>query len=899
MPRGRPRRGRWLLLYAMSAVPGSVLEAQIPSPASVLGHGVGADYQLADWDEALGYLERLAAATDVMEMRQIGYTAEGRPWHIALISSPENLASVERHREISRRLAWPAGLTDADARALAREGKAIVHIDGGLHSTEVANAQHTLQLAYDLVRGQGDPAVARVLDEVVLMLWPSLNPDGLQMVADWYAGNVGTPYEVAPLPYLYQKYVGHDNNRDAYMLNTVESRVVNRVWREWEPQIIHVHHQSSPFPTRIWLPPFAEPVSPHAPPLIARTVNMIGMAMARALEENGQPGATHMDFFDAWYPGYIDYLPIFQNIAAYWTETALYRYATPRFYTIQDFPEYRRGLRAESLYASPWEGGWWRLRDAVEYMHTASMAVLDYAARYREELLYNRYQAGRDQMRKYAEQPPYAYLLPAGQRDPVAVAELLRRLAVAGVPVRRLRGPATFQGVDWDAGTWVIPMDHPFAELVRELLEIQVYPDLREFPDGPPSQPYDVAGWTLGHLMGVRVIEAQSPLPAEVLGLLEDVSGPTVDWRTATGDVGPAGTIHPIDAFRDAASRPGTRPDVEAWDTPRDHGFNDNPVAAGIQPPMGRVQGSGSALRLDPSQNNAFRAVNRAWDLGGRVAYDASGLYTVQGLSGERQLELVRELALQATRGPAGSVPLSRPRVGLYRPWRASMDEGWTRWLLERFDFDFRSVRSGEIRAGELEERYDVLILPSESPGALRDGHAVGSVPARFAGGLGDTGLRALDAFVRAGGTLVALNASSDLVIEALGLPVQNVLADLPRDEFFSPGSIFEAWVEAAHPVTAGTPERSAVFFDQGPAFRTTEDFEGTVLLRYAEDGSPLVSGYLLGEASLQGQAAAVEVRHGEGRVVLFGFRPQWRGQTFGTFRLLFGAVLNAPAPAS
>ncbi len=227
------------------------------------------------------------------------------------------------------------------------------------------------------------------------------------------------------------------------------------------------------------------------------------------------------------------------------------------------------------------------------------------------------------------------------------------------------------------------------------------------------------------------------------------------------------------------------------------------------------------------------------------------------------------------------------------------MDEGWTRWLLERFDFDFRSVRSGEVRAGELEERYDVLIFPSESPGALRDGHAVGSVPARFAGGLGDTGLRALDAFVRAGGTLVALNASSDLVIEALGLPVQNVLAELPRDEFFSPGSIFEAWVEAAHPVTAGTPERSAVFFDQGPAFRTTEDFEGTVLLRYAEDGSPLVSGYLLGEASLQGQAAAVEVRHGEGRVVLFGFRPQWRGQTFGTFRLLFGAVLNAPAPAS
>ncbi len=224
----------------------------------------------------------------------------------------------------------------------------------------MAGAQHTIQLAYDILSGAEEPRTAAILDNVVLLLWPSLNPDGQNIVADWYHSNVGTPYEISSAPTLYQKYVGHDNNRDAYMMNVPESRVVARTWRHWEPHIIFVHHQSSPFPTRIWLPPFAEPIAAHAPPLMSRTVNMIGMAMAQGLEQNGQIGATHMDPFDAWYPGYIDYMPMLQNIASFWTETALYRGATPHFYTVSDFPPSARDLRPQTLYASPWKGGWWR-----------------------------------------------------------------------------------------------------------------------------------------------------------------------------------------------------------------------------------------------------------------------------------------------------------------------------------------------------------------------------------------------------------------------------------------------------------------------------------------------------------------------------------------------------------
>src|SRR5207302_274621 len=269
-------------------------------------------------------------------------------------------------------------------------------------------------------------------------------PDGQQIVADWYMQNVGTPYELSPVPRLYQEYVGHDNNRDAYMLNMIESRTIEHAWRIWEPQIIYVQHQSGPFPTRIWLPPFSEPVGLAAPYLMSRAVNMIGMAIARALEEHGQVGATHMGTaFDAWYPGYIDYAPMFKNIAAFWTETALYQYATPHDYKLEYFPQNMRDLRPRSLYSSPWPPGRWRLRDAVDYMETASLAVLEFAAKYKESLLFDRYKAGHDQIERGRREPPYAYFVPREQRDPVAAIELLRRLAFGGVRVAQFTQSAT------------------------------------------------------------------------------------------------------------------------------------------------------------------------------------------------------------------------------------------------------------------------------------------------------------------------------------------------------------------------------------------------------------------------------------------------------------------------
>jgi uncharacterized membrane protein len=517
-------------------------------------------------------------------------------------------------------------------------------------------------------------------------------------------------------------------------------------------------------------------------------------------------------------------------------------------------------------------------------MITASVSVLDVAAKYKNDLLFNRYQAARDVMAQYSEGPPYAFFIPQDQRDPVAAAEMLRRLAFNDIDIKQLASGVVVDGVTHAAGTWVIPMSQPNANFARQLFAVQEYPDLREYPAGPPDQPYDVSGWTLPYQFDVRVIEGRSPLTPEVTSALQDLSSEPVDWRDQ----------------RDASS----------WDSPPDVGFDSHPVARAIVPPPGRVQGSGNSLILDPAENNSYRAMNRAWQMGGRVAFSAgrggtdgaagsSGSWLVRGISAEQRDALVRDFRLQAR---AGSVPaefVDRPRVGLYRPWAASMDEGWTRWAMEMYDFDFTNLYNADVRAGELSSRYDVIILADIRARTILEGYASGSVPPRYAGGVGAEGVRELDAFVRGGGTLVTINGSSMFAVEALHLPVRNVVADLPRDEYFAGGAIVELLVDPSHPVMSGMSERSKVMIGGSPVFTVDDDFEGRTLAKYAEDGSPLLSGYFLGEEHVQGYAAALEVKHGQGRVVLLGMRPQWRGQPFGTYKVLFNAALYSGAVAA
>ena len=903
----------------------------LPTPESVLGFKPGADNKLATYDQGIGYLKKLAAASSSIRLVETGKTTNGRVMYFALISNPKNLDKLDRYREIAQRLAHPQGLSDDEARRLAREGKAFVHLDGGCHATEVAGVQMTLQLAYDLLNRAAEPAIKDILDNDIVMLWPTMNPDGQQMVGEWLAKNAGTPYEQSGLPRLYQEYVGHDNNRDAYMLNMIESRVMEHFWRQWEPNIIYVFHQSAPFPTRIWLPPFSEPVGLDAPYLVSREINMIGMAIAKGLEERGQVGATHMGIaFDAWYPGYVDYAPVFKNIPTFWTETAG-SMAAPREYTLSDFPESYRDLRPQSLYSSPWPGGWWRLGDAVAYNETAAISTLEFAAKYKESLLYNRYQTGRDQIAAGRKTAPYAYMIPQDQRDPVAAVEMLRRLAFGGVRVSQLTASVTIDKVTYAAGTWVVPTDQEFGAMARELFNAQKYPDLRQYPGGPPLRPYDAAGWTLPLQMGVNVTAAASPLTEEVRGRLKllgamplPTARPTPYNMTASADPAPFDSV------------PGI-------------GFDSNSSAAAITPPAGRTSGSGPALAVDPAQNNAFRAITRAWKLGAGVQFaagvpGAGARYIITGLPDAAQTDLVTSLALVAERTSVSGVAMKKPRIGLYQPWSGSMDEGWTRWLLEQYGFEFVSVHPEDFKT-PLRDKVDSIILaddariPVESGGqaavARGAAGAAGAPPAGAppagappagtppagapaaagaqAGGRGQGGrgaasgravrpeyayaltqadLQAFETFVREGGTVICFSSACRFAIQQFKLPVKNVAEGLKPEEFFLRGSIVNVKTDPTHPVMAGMAETSAVFVDGSPVYEPQVGFRGTILAKYADTGSPLQSGYLIGEKYLQGKAAALDVEVDKGHVVLLGFRPQWRGQPFGTFRVVFNSAI-------
>jgi len=873
----RPRHQ--LLVTALVAATASVVvaaqsprvqvEGRIPAPAAVIGFAPGAESKLATYDQTIEYFRKLDAASDRMTLVEAGTSSQGRKFYFALISSASNLKKIDRYREVARELARPDGLSEARALALAREGRPIVHIDGGLHSTEVAGPQHTLQLAYDLLTRTSDPQIANILDHVILMLWPTINPDGHQMVAEWYMKNAGTRNET--LPRLYQDYVGHDNNRDAYMLNMIESRVVEHTWRQWEPQIIYVQHQSSPFPTRIWLPPFAEPIATHAPYLMSRQVNTIGMAIAQGLEERGQVGATHMGSgYDAWYAGYIDYAPMFKNISAFWTETALAGMASSRDYKIDAFPQDYRDLRPRTLYASPWTPGRWTLRNAVEYMETASLSVLDYAARFRENVLMNRYRSGRWQIEKHRREGPYAYFVPPDQRDKVTAVELLRRLAFGGVRIAQLTGPVTAERETFPPGTWVIPTDQEFIALARELLETQQYPDLREYEGGPPEQPYDAAGWTLPMTMDVRVVTVTRPLS------LEDHA--KIKMLAADLPLGARPT--PYNA---------SVKDEAPFDSVPGAGFDTNPMAAAIVPPKGTLTGSGAYLSITPQETNTFRALNAAWKAGGSVGRRGER-YIISGLSESAMSGLVTSLAIAGERVPEAGDPIRKPRIGLFEPPN-SMDAGWTRWVLERYGFDFVSLTGADI-GGTLKDRIDVLLVGDEPLGVLSGDGSRRLAPAPPPGEAQGR-IRALDTFVRNGGILVALNRSATAAIDQLGLQIRNVLASLTRQQFFAGGSVMRVTTDPSQPVMAGMPKEADIFVFGSPAFEAAAGFDGAVLASYPAEGSPLRSGYLLGERYLQGKAAALDARLGDGHVILVGFRPQWRGQPFGSFRVLFNSLLR------
>jgi zinc carboxypeptidase len=829
---------------------------EVPTPLAFLGHNPGDDFYLADYEDTVRYFHALAAASDRMKMFTVGKTSRGKEIEIAVISSPENLAKLEEYKRDAGRLAHAAGLDDAQALALARSSKVIVHIDGGLHADEVAGPQHTMVLAYKLLAAQGDPQIDAILDQVILVLWPTLNPDGQDMVVDWYRQNVGTKYEVSPMPWLYQDYVGHDNNRDGYMMNMKEEQVVVRTQLEYSPEIFYCQHQTAPFPARIWIPPFSDPISSNISPLVRSWLNLIGANMTAYLNAHQMPGAISESRFDNWYAGFTDWAHVFRNEISFFTETALYEYATPHFYTVRDFPKNFQDLRALSMYSTPWEGGWWRLKDAVDYMVGGSMSVLDIAAKNRETLLYNRYQAARDNIRHFSKEPPFAYVISSRQSDTPEAGLLAQKMIDNGLDVYATKTGFKANGVAYPAGSWVIPMDQPFSALAKELFERQRYPDALENGTAKSIDlPYDVTGWTLPLQMGVSVDAVSDPLGA--------------DQRAAMAKVEKA------------------------------------------ELPEVALDGNGGSFALTHKTNASFELVNAALGAGATVSLaedpvktsngTETGAFLIGGICRATLADLARKYSVAALGGtaPAHTLALKRARIGIYRPWAPSIDEGWTRWILENYGFSPQSIYNADARSADLGGRYDVIILPDMSSHQLTDGFGVGVVPGQYAGGIGDEGLENLREFTRRGGTLIAFNRTAGALIPLMSLPVENVLEGLKSDKFFCSGALLRVETEHAElPVNFGVSDAPVVMFQNGPAFQTLAGFRGAVLARYPKETNPLESGLLLHPEAIEGKAAAVEVAYGKGRILLFGFKPQFRGQSHATYKYLFNELYAFDHPA-
>ncbi|MCP4901702.1 MAG: hypothetical protein GY906_32460 [bacterium] len=871
---------RWFVRISLSVLAlsfpiGSSFAQNVPAPEEVLGHEVGADYKLATYEQAVGYFKALDQASPLLQVFEMGETSMGRSQIYAVISSEENMAKLDKYKEISNRLARAKGLSEDEARRLASEGKAIVWIDAGIHATECAPAQAFLQLAYDLLTSK-DADTKLILENTIILL-VFANPDGMTLVADWYLPNVGTPFETSRMPWLYHHYAGHDNNRDSYMNNLKETRNITRLaTREWNPVVFYDHHQTAPFPARIWIPPAAEPTNPNLHPLFLREKNLIGAAMGDAFDREGKKGAISRFVFDFVYPGYEDSFIDFFNIVSIMTETALYRYATPHFYTVDDFPDAYKDFTIGVFYPSPWEGGWWRLKDAVDYANTASKAVLHTAAIYRERFLFGRYLMGKQTIEKFQDQPPYAWIVPRDQWDVPTAARMLDNLAFAGIEVYEADAKFTSSGITYPAGTWIVPMDQAFSRFVKAIFEEQSYPDLTKYPtlwqgivapqsfDDSYLPPYDMAGWTLPHQMGVKVRPAEEPLSVS-MSQLETV-----------------------------------------------------------QPPAGSVEHGRHAYLISPKANNSFIAANRILRNGGEVlrareSFNSKGelfpagtwIIPSKSMTKAAMNEISHELSL-AIRGTDKSPSidtetLKKPRVALYKSWTASMDEGWTRWLLEEYEFEFTNIVDSEIKAGELWKRFDVLIIPSMRTERIIDGHKIGSIHPKYVGGISESGVRNIKEFVKQGGTLVTLRRGCFFALDKLGLPITDALKGMrpPRRrygaapakstdvKFACPGSVLRMEFNQEHPVAYGMPKEAPAMFYQGTAFNLSPSFsEGDtrVISRYP-GGELLISGYLKGGEHLNGRAAAIDVSLGQGRVILLGFGVKQRAQPHGTFKLLFNSL--------
>jgi hypothetical protein len=812
-----------LAVILFSAALARPQSAAIPSPKSVLGFTPGDERTVAGWSQITDYFERLDRASDRVLVQTLGQSTLKRPVIVAFISARENILALPKYKEIQQQLADPRKVTsDLQRDRLLANGKVVVTISCSIHSTEIVASQMSMQLAYELATAQ-DPDTRAILQDTIVMLIPSPNPDGIDIVANWYRKTLGTQYEGKEPPELYHHYAGHDDNRDWFMLNLKETQLVTRLlWHEWFPQIVYDVHQQGSNGSRFFIPPFYDPPNPNISPLLLRQVGLIGHKVAADLQAAGFKGVLTNALYDTWWHGGFRTAPYYHNSIGILSEAASARLMSPSTVTTEQLTRSStRGMRnateVSTNFPDPWPAGEWRPRDVMAMEMIAARSILTMASKFRGEYLRNFYELGRKNVELPANKgDTIAYLIPAGQARDEAVAKLVGSLVEQGVEVFRLdqelhvvlssptlqrtnppteklgtykiAGPLTAMQ-EVPLGSYIVFLNQPQRTNMLALFEPQIYPN-RLTGQGDAERPYDVAGWTLPLQMGLEA-------PAVV-------------------------------AIRESASE---RKLTQLKDA--------NQVRADLALPLKKGDES-------PIKNPLKQHV----------------------------------------------------RVGIYKPSLSNMDEGWTRYIFDTFNVPYSSVRDADIRSGGLNSKFDAVILSSQASTQIINGNVAGTLPAEYTGGITESGVKNLKEFVTNGGMLICFDDSCDLAIKEFSLPLRNVLEGVRTSEFYCPGSIVALEVDNKNPIAAMLPATVPAYFINSSAFAVVADANVRVIARYAKE-NVLLSGWLLGEDKLRGQIALAEVGVGKGRIVLFGFRPQHRGQSWATLPFIWNALSTATASST
>jgi hypothetical protein len=862
-----------LLISASFSV---VAQKHVTTPEEAFGFKLGADRKLADWNQLTDYYKKLSTESNRIRYEELGKTTEGRPFVAITISAPENLAHLDHYLDIQKRLADPRLTSPEEAKKLIAEGKTIIAVTANIHSTEIASSQSVAQFAYELAT-QDTPRNQAILKNVILVIVPSQNPDGEQLVVDWYKKYLGTPYEGSQPVVIWHHYTGHDDNRDWETFTQVETRLTTeKVLNRWHPEILYDMHQQGENAARIYLPPFVDPFDPNLDPLLISSINALGSNTALEISQTGKTGVLSYGVYDFWSP-LRDYISLHNGLRIL-TESASVNIATP---VNLPFERLGRGIGYDAKVAAwnfpnPWKGGWWRLGDIVDYQHDAFFSIAYNAAVFRERYLTNFYMIGQNAVNRAFGQP-YAWVIPAEQTDPVVTARLINTLRTADVEVKRATAPFHANGQQFSAGSYIVPLGQPFGAFAKSVLEIQHYPNIAEYPGGPLQRPYDVTAQTLPLLFGISAVEVKEKF--------------------------------------DATSEPVTT----------------------AKPSAGHVEGnSATGYLIEDKTNSSLYALFALLAQDVKAYRLTSGaepgtIYVPQQSGVEAKLNKVAaEYALQikpARSVPAGSaLAVHLPRIGLYQSWVASMDEGWTRFIFDQNHIPYKRLVDADIRKGGLDQQFDVILLPDNSARAITSGArgsgegespaapagganaqaggargrrgnsaAAGSegtpqpqTPPEFTGGLGSEGVAALDSFVKNGGTIVALNKASEVYAKK-GAAIENGLDSIDRKQFYIPGSILQVTVDPNNPIAFGSTPTVPIFYENGPVFRVNGDAQSVASF---QTETPLLSGWEQGGKFLKGTSVIAQQNVGKGHLILFGFRPQYRAISEVTYKFLFNALL-------